>query len=85
MASCLISVALRTVVANRKPHLLRIKKDIVSFLDERINSLIKEGAEARDIAIWIRQRNKFARDAEVALIELTMKDGQGQFVYKVEG
>lgn len=73
------------VAPNRKPHLLRIKKDIVSFLDERINVLIKEGGEERDIAIWIRQRNKFARDAEVDLIELTTRDGQGNFIYKVEG
>lgn len=78
----------------RKPHLLRIKKEIVNLVDaeiEQIKKKIKDcdpGFEKedrelkRDLAIWIRQRNKLAKDADMEVIELTSRDLRGSYVYQ---
>jgi hypothetical protein len=80
------------MVNNKKPHIQKVKLEILSMIDteieERKGSLItvplpplEEKACRRELAIWIRQRNKIAKDAGVALIELNEKDGQGKLIY----
>jgi hypothetical protein len=81
---------------NRKPHLLVVKKAIVGLIDDEIERMItklgdkdpgfeKEDREIRrNLAIWIRQRNRLAKDADEPLLPLSKKDGQGNFIYKVD-
>lgn len=78
--------------SSRKPHLLKVKQEIVSLIDDEI-SIMKtkidrkeyqqefQAEVRRELAIWIRQRNKIARDADIEPIELPNKDGQGKITY----
>ncbi len=77
----------------RKPHLLRVKQEIVYLLDDHIEGMQKtlnskdKGFEKedreirRDLTIWIRHRNKIAKDADMEPIPLTEKDGTGKLIY----
>jgi hypothetical protein len=69
------------VVTSRKPHLLRVKRHIVSILDSHVDKMRNDGIDSRELAIWIRQRNKIAKDADIPVIPLTEKDGQGKIIY----
>lgn len=79
---------------SRKPHLLKVRTKIVALIDIEIgemqNSLVlntwdgfknEEKEFRRELAIWIRQRNKIAIDADIDLIPLPNKDGQGKIIY----
>lgn len=77
---------------NRKPHLLKVKTEIIKILDveieERKGALATvtftpatERAFRRELAIWIKQRNRIAAETDIPLIELNHKDGQGNLIY----
>lgn len=78
----------------RKPHLLKVKQAIVTIIDGEIASLKRnlqfnethiDGPDnelRRDIAIWIKQRNRLAKDADLPEIEIKSKDGQGKLIYQ---
>lgn len=74
--------------SNRKPRLLAAKRKIVSLLDLYIEDAKRELKHKKDteynrreLAIFIRQRNKIARDAEVEEITLETKNHQGSIIY----
>jgi hypothetical protein len=39
----------------------------------------------RDLAIWIRQRNRLAKEADMPEIPLNIKDGHGKYTIEIEG
>lgn len=81
------------MTTNRKPHLLSVKTEIINIIDDRINTMktLLEMQEAssgeqdfnlrRSIAIWIKQRNRIAKDAGLEVIPLNTKTLQGSLIY----
>jgi hypothetical protein len=77
----------------RKPHLLKAKQGIVDVVDHAITEKKrmlqlsesmseKQDDEARrEIAIWIKQRNRLARDADLPEVPLVTKSNQGILIY----
>lgn len=79
----------------RKPHLLEVKQAVVALMDGEIARrkaavFHSEGygkediEERRKIAIWIKQRNRFAKEADIAELPLITKTNQGVLIWSKE-
>lgn len=82
----------------RKPHLFKAKQEIIGLIDERIGSMKADCItrelfdpngdklldERREIAIWIKERNRLAKAIDMAEIELISKTNQGTLIWDGE-
>lgn len=81
------------MTTNKKPHIQKVKEDILKLVEDRITSLVANNAATetatgetdyemrRTIAIWIKQRNRLAKDVGAPLHDLKTKTLQGSLIY----